>query len=526
MAGKTAILSVRILSDAREGKRGMDEMSTATQRFEQRLDRMTVPAAAAIGAIGAMGREAVNSASELQQSTGAVASVFGDYAGEVERYARGAAENVGLAQSQYQNLASTIGAQLSNMGMPMETVAGQTNDLIGLGADLAATFGGTTADAVSALSSLLRGERDPIERFGVSINQAAIDAELAAQGLDGLTGEAARNAQAQATLALLMEQTSAAQGQFAREADTAAGAQQIATARYEDAKAALGEQLLPAVTMVTEKLGEFAEWVSENTTLVTVITGVIAGLAGGILTLNGIIKTVRIVTQAWTVAQRALNLAMRLNPIGIVITIIAALVAGIIYAYKNSETFRNIVNKLWDAIKAGARWVKNTFLDIARSVMKTGRAVKNGLGAAWEWVANKWDSFYSKITAGINWIKNLVSSATSLIRNMFSFSMPGWMQSIGSWAGGLFSITAPAEDSAALARTISTRDATTEDLVRPARFAPASLAPAAAAGTGAPVQITVNGALDPDATARQIEQLVGRLLRRRGTRTVGEPVWV
>lgn len=525
MAGKTAILSVRILSDARDGKQGMDEMSTATQRFEQRLDRMTVPAAAAIGAIGAMGREAVNSASELQQSTGAVASVFGDYAGQVEAYARGAAENVGLAQSQYQNLASTIGAQLSNMGMPMETVAGQTNDLIGLGADLAATFGGTTADAVSALSSLLRGERDPIERFGVSINQAAIDAQMAAMGLDGLTGEAARNAQAQATLALLMEQTSAAQGQFAREADTAAGAQQIATARYEDAKAALGEQLLPAVTLVTEKLGEFAAWVGENTTLVTTITGVIAGLAGGVLTLNGIIKTVRIATQAWTVVQRGLNLVMRMNPLGLIITAIAALVAGIIYAYKNSETFRRIVHALWDAIKAGARWVADTFMDIARWVIETAIAVRDGLGGAWDWVVNKWNNFYNRITSGIQWVKNLINDAIGLISSLFSFSMPGWMSTIGSWVGGIFSFAAPSEDTAGVASKITAQDTETAQLVRPARIAPASVG-TTAAGSGSPIQITVNGAMDPDATARQIEQMIGRLLRRRGTRTIGDAVWL
>lgn len=526
MAGKTAILSVRILSDAKDGKRGMDEMSTATQRFEHGLDRMTVPAAAALGAIGAMGRAAVNSASELQQSTGAVASVFGDYAGEVEKYARGAAENVGLAQSQYQAMASTIGAQLSNMGIPMETVAGQTNDLVELGADLAATFGGTTADAVSALSSLLRGERDPIERYGVSMNQAAIDAQMAAMGLDGLTGQAARNAQAQATLALLTEQTSAAQGQFAREADTAAGAQQIATARYEDAKAALGEQLLPAVTAVTTALGGLAEWVSENTRLVTVIIGVIGGLAAGILTLNGIIKTVRIVTQAWTVAQRALNIVMRLNPIGLIITAIAALVAGVIYAYKHSEKFRRFVDLLWKGIKIAARWIMDAFIDIGRYVIDAASAVKDGLGGAWDWVVDKWNYFYDKITGGIQWIQNLVRDATGLIRNMFSFSMPGWMSTVGSWVGGLFSFSAPLDSAAGLARSLSTKNAGTEDLVRPAAFAPAATSTATGGAAGSPFQITVNGALDPEATARQIEQIVGRMLRRRGTRTVGQPVWV
>ena len=97
------------------------------------------------------------------------------------------------------------------------------------------------------MSSLLRGERDPIERYGVSIKQADVNARLAAMGLTGLEGEAAKAAERQATLALLTDQTSSALGQFERESDTAAGAQQRATAEWENAQAKLGEALLPTL---------------------------------------------------------------------------------------------------------------------------------------------------------------------------------------------------------------------------------------------------------------------------------------
>src|SRR5690606_8948385 len=136
----------------------------------------------------------------------AVASVFGDYADEMTGYAEKAANAVGLSQNQYNESATLLGAQLKNMGISMDEVSGTTNDLIGLGADLAATFGGTTADATAALSSRRRGERDPIEKYGVSIKQADIEAQKAAMGLDGLSGEAAKNADLQATLALLTQQ--------------------------------------------------------------------------------------------------------------------------------------------------------------------------------------------------------------------------------------------------------------------------------------------------------------------------------
>ncbi|MDF2802346.1 MAG: minor tail protein [Anaerocolumna sp.] len=61
-----------------------------------------------------------------------------------------------------------------------------------------------------------------------------------------------------------------------------------------------------------------------------------------------------IATGAATIAQNALNLAMSLNPIGIVVIALAGLAAGLVIAYNKSETFRNIVNGAFNAIKETA----------------------------------------------------------------------------------------------------------------------------------------------------------------------------
>ena len=71
---------------------------------------------------------------------------------------------------------------------------------------------------------------------------------MAADGTDKLTGEAKTAAQAQTVLALATEQAAGANGQFAREADTAEGAAQRSAAQYENAKAAIGQGLLPVMT--------------------------------------------------------------------------------------------------------------------------------------------------------------------------------------------------------------------------------------------------------------------------------------
>jgi phage-related protein len=58
-----------------------------------------------------------------------------------------------------------------------------------------------------------------------------------------------------------------------------------------------------------------------------------------------------IATKAWAVAQAAINRAMRLNPLGLIIAAITLLVAGIVLAYHRSTTFRNIVNAVFTAVK-------------------------------------------------------------------------------------------------------------------------------------------------------------------------------
>jgi hypothetical protein len=62
-------------------------------------------------------------------------------------------------------------------------------------------------------------------------------------------------------------------------------------------------------------------------------------------------KVVAAATKAWAAVQWLVNAALTANPIGVVIIAIAALAAGIIYAYRHSETFRKVVQTAFAAIK-------------------------------------------------------------------------------------------------------------------------------------------------------------------------------
>lgn len=256
--------------------------------------------------------ESITLASDLEQSIGGVNAVFGEQSSFIQKWASEAANAVGLSQSKYNEFATVVGAQLKNLGVPINDVAAQTNWLVELGADLAAQYGGSTSDAVSALSSLLRGERDPIERYGVSMNEASVKAEalrlglfevtqdadkvaaaqlraetaqrkynetvskfgaesteaLSAQAslisanssletaLEGTTSELTAQQKAQATLSLLMKQTADAQGAFSRESDTLAGKQARNAAEWENIATQLGTAFLPVASDVADILSK------------------------------------------------------------------------------------------------------------------------------------------------------------------------------------------------------------------------------------------------------------------------------
>jgi TP901 family phage tail tape measure protein len=74
--------------------------------------------------------------------------------------------------------------------------------------------------------------------------------------------------------------------------------------------------------------------------------------AGGLVGWIKLIRPVSAATRLWAGAQALLNVTLIANPIGIVIVALAALGAGLVLAYRHSETFRKIVDAVWSGIRA------------------------------------------------------------------------------------------------------------------------------------------------------------------------------
>lgn len=249
MAGRSTSLVIEVITDASKAQQGLQQVSGKVENLGSSLAKSLGGIALGAGILK-FGSDSVKAAAQAEQAVGGVAAVFKGQASQIEKAAQGAAKSIGLSTSSYEQLATVLGSQLKTAGF--NDFASKTKELIGLGADLAAMYGGTTADAVEAISSLMKGERDPIEKYGVSMKQASIDAEVLALGLDTSTESAKQHAQAQASLSLLYKQTADASGAAAREQDSASARYQQFTATVENLEAAIGSALLPALSGLLE----------------------------------------------------------------------------------------------------------------------------------------------------------------------------------------------------------------------------------------------------------------------------------
>jgi hypothetical protein len=211
------------------------------------------------GAVLYGAQKLVKAAGDLEQSIGGTAAVFGSAAGDVDKFAKSAAQVVGLSENAARSLTSRLGASLKGAGLSAEEAAKQSIFLTKTGADLAATLGGNTKDAVSALGSALRGEFDPLEQFGIALKASQISAKAVSMGLAESESSVSAYAKGQATLALITERSAFALGQMGREANTAQGQQQRAAASMEDTSAALGKSLLPVYIQIQKTISLVAQ---------------------------------------------------------------------------------------------------------------------------------------------------------------------------------------------------------------------------------------------------------------------------
>jgi hypothetical protein len=434
-----------------KAKKQFDQLETAGQKAQFALKKATIPATAAILGLGAalfdatkgaMADQAAQTllAGTLKKSTGATDAVIKSN----EAWIATQGKLLGITDDELRPVIARFAKATGDVT--------KAQKLATAAMDIAASTGKPLATVTASIEKAYGGNLTALGKLAPEYRQMIKDGA----SFEEVMAKIAKTTGGAATTA-----ANTAQGKFKRLGVSLA-----------ETKESIGAALIPVVEKVLPYLTAMGDWASKHTKTFLIIAGAIGGIAAAIVVVNA-------VTKAWTAATAAFNAVMAMNPVVLIVIGVAALIAGLVLAYKKFETFRNIVDSVFGFMKKGIKWLVDIFkvqFDIMYGLFKT---VFNG-------IAKLWNNTIGKL----------------------SFSIPSWVPVIG---GNKFEIP----DIPYLANG---GIVTSPTLAMIGERGPEAVVPLSKMGNmGGGIQVTVQtGVGDPVAIGKAVSDVLSAYNRRTG----------
>ena len=338
------------LAQAESAIKGVDNQvkkaSAGMGQFSGQLKTLatSIGVAFSAAAVANFAKQSVMASSNMEESLSKVAVVFGKGAAEVEAFGKSAAVNLGISNQKALEAAGTYGNLFQAFGLGQGESQKMSTSLVQLASDMASFNNTSVDDAILALRSGLSGETEPLKRFGVALSEVRLKEEAMRMGLiKTMSGTLPVAAKSQAAYALIMRDTALAQGDYARTAEGTANTMKTLQARFEDAKVAIGDALMPAfrgllgilnlLIPVLNSIGNFFKNNQDEVKAFAITVGI----------LGSAYAAYTVYLKAAIIQQKILNFVQKMNPLGLVVIAIGLLVAAMVKLFKSNETFRKIV---------------------------------------------------------------------------------------------------------------------------------------------------------------------------------------
>lgn len=407
-----------------EANEAIDETTEKAEGSEGRMSSAfkkigaAIAAAFAIDRIVAFGKEIVNVAAEVDAEVSAFEQIMGNYTDEAKAKMGEIADATGMVDTRLTPYMTSMTAKFKGLGFGIEDATDLASEGLTIAADAAAFWDKSLDESMSHLNSFVNGSYEGGEAIGLFANDTqmaayavktgVVDSTKAWSSLDEATKQATR-----LEYAKNMMQQSGATGQAAKEAGQYANVQANLNEKWRQFKAQIGEPILQNIVIpAMEKLSKVVDllsvgfaklqnWTNKHKTAVTILSAVVAGLVAGFTAYKTVmlglfvIQKVTAFMNGMTVAQKLLNLAMSMNPIGLVIAAITALVAAFVVLWNKSETFRRFWINLWNAITSKVQ-----------SVLAQIRIIFENIRAT---IQQKFDAIRTKVNTVVSAIKTYLS---------------------------------------------------------------------------------------------------------------------
>lgn len=203
--------------------------------------------------------EATNQARDLNETISKTGVVFGKSADAITQWASTAATKFGQSNQVALDGANTFALYGKAAGKSGQSLVDFSTKMTELASDVASFSNANPADVIADFGAAMRGEFDPIEKYGILLNESVVKQEALRLGLIKTTTQALTPQQrVLAVQAAILKQTKDAQGDFARTSNSLANQQRILTANMDNLTASIGQAFLPVatkfVTMINQKV--------------------------------------------------------------------------------------------------------------------------------------------------------------------------------------------------------------------------------------------------------------------------------
>ena len=213
-----------------------------------------IAATFSVRAIVNFGKQAVETASDLQEVQNVVDTAFGSMSYKMEQFADKAIKTYGISKLTAKRTASTYMAMASGMGIAANEASNMALDLTGLSADMASFYNVSQDIADTALKSIFTGETETLKQFGIVMTQTNLQQFAYQQGIKKSIQQMTQAEQVQLRYNYVMQQTQLAQGDFARTQNSWANQTRILSETWKEFIGVIGSGLLIALTPIVRTL--------------------------------------------------------------------------------------------------------------------------------------------------------------------------------------------------------------------------------------------------------------------------------
>jgi hypothetical protein len=366
-------------------------------------------------------QDSIRASSDAAEEASKFKEVFKELSTDGESWVSQTATEMGRAESTVRSFAASFGAVLSpqfegNRQAALELSEGYTQ----LAIDLASFYNVSEEEAKTSLMSAIAGETEPMRRFGVMLNEAAINAELMAMGLNKTQKEASAAELQQARYNVVMKATKDAQGDAVRTSDQFANSMRALQGAFEQVKIEIGDVLMPVVLQVVGVVKQAIAWFKEldpGIKRIAVVFGILAAAVGPVLVVFGtLLSAIGSIMAVLGTGGLAGALAALTGPVGLVVLAVTGLVTGFAAMYASSEKFRGMISGIITGVidmgKAFIEWITPIKDTIVAAVMPALTSFGDFLGEMFGkiavWVKGEGRSFVDFLGAIAEGLKTTI----------------------------------------------------------------------------------------------------------------------